>query len=135
MHLSLKSDSNCSKTQINFFGYHIKKNHLQGKLLTRLYRKEMDQQSYIHWKLEHLNASNELSPFCRRCTYNGYEPHGNLKEQFNILTKRLIERAYSNNEVQYLASGFLNLQFVLWHEVCSLQKEEVWHKMLKKYKF
>ena len=52
VHPSFTFDFNYSKTQIHFLDITITKTST-GKLLTTLYSKEIDQQSYLHRKSEH----------------------------------------------------------------------------------
>lgn len=56
MHPSIKFDVNCLNTQINFLGTKKKKKKKIAfrEIFNKLYRREINWQSYLHGKLEHL---------------------------------------------------------------------------------
>ena len=88
VHPSIKFDFNFSKTQIHFLDITITKTST-GKLLTTLYRKEIDRQSYLHRKSEHpetlkRNIALRLKTTCIT--------KKDFTEQPKALTKRLVER-------------------------------------------
>ena len=97
-YMYIKFDFNYSKTQIHFLDITITKT--TRKLLTPLYRKEIDRQSYLHRKSEHPETLKRSIPYSqalrlkRVCTTKE-----DFTEQSIALTKRLVERGYNENEI------------------------------------
>ena len=96
VHLSIKFDF---KTQIYFLVITVAKTST-GKLSTALYKKEIDRQSYLHWKSKHPETLKRSTPFSqalrlkRICT-----AEEDFKDQSKALTKQLVERGYNENEI------------------------------------
>ena len=91
-------DYDYSKTQRYFLDTITKLS--TGKLLTTLYRKEIDRRSSLHRKSKHLEILKRSIPYSqalrlkRICTTKKDFP-----EQSRTLTKRLVERGYNENEI------------------------------------
>ena len=100
LQLSIKSDFNYSKAQIHFLDITITKTST-GKTLLILYRKEINQQSYLHQKSEHPETLKQRIPYSqalrlkRICTTKE-----DFTEQSKALTKRLAKKGYNENEIQ-----------------------------------
>ena len=99
VHPSTAFDFNYSKAQIYFLDIITKIS--TGKLLTTLYRNEIDRQSSLHQKPEHFETLKRSIPYSqalrlkRICTAKK-----DFTEQSKALTKSLVERGYNENEIQ-----------------------------------
>ena len=99
VHPSITFDFDYSKTQTYFL--HIITKLSAEKLLTTLYREEIDRQPSLHRKSKHLETLKRSIPYSqalrlkRICTTKK-----NFPEQSKALSKRLVERGYNENEIQ-----------------------------------
>ena len=99
VHPYIKFDFNFSNKEINFLDTVVYKSQL-GKLETRLYRKESDQQDYFHGRSEHPESLKRIIPFSqalrlrRSCSTNN-----EFQDSCDKLRNKLIERGYKQQEI------------------------------------
>ena len=100
VHDSIKLDFNYLKTQIHFLDITITKAST-GKLLTTLYKKKIDRQSYLHRKSKHPETHKQSIPYSQAlrlkiiCTREE-----DFTDQSKALTNRLVKRGYNENEIK-----------------------------------
>ena len=99
VHPTIKFDSNYSYTQINFLDTTIKKN-LKNELITTLYKKDTDRNTYLHKKSYHPPATKRSIPYSQALRVSRIcSEDEDYIQQLEELKAKFILRGYKEDEI------------------------------------